>query len=81
MFETRPEAFRGPNQRAMSKYTAFRCPEDILEAAKAKATANRRSLSNYIITLLEADVADELAAIRERPAKPAKPPGRKKTKQ
>lgn len=48
----------------MSKYTAFRCPEDILAAAKIKAKADRRSLSNYIITLLESAVGDELVQIR-----------------
>ncbi len=44
----------------MSKYTAFRCPEDLLELAKVKAKKDRRSLSNYIITLIEKDVKDEL---------------------
>jgi hypothetical protein len=42
----------------MSKYTAFRCPEDLLELAKVKAKKDRRSLSNYIITLIEKDVND-----------------------
>lgn len=42
----------------MSKYTAFRCPEDLLELAKAKARKDRRSLSNYIITLIERDVRE-----------------------
>ena len=42
----------------MSKYTAFRCPEDLLELAKVKAKKDRRSLSNYIITLIERDVSD-----------------------
>jgi hypothetical protein len=42
----------------MSKYTAFRCPEDLLELAKTKARKDRRSLSNYIITLIEKDVKD-----------------------
>ena len=42
----------------MSKYTAFRCPEDLLELAKVKAKKDRRSLSNYIITLIEKDVKD-----------------------
>ena len=41
-----------------SKYTAFRCPEDLLEMAKIKAKKDRRSLSNYIITLIEKDVQD-----------------------
>jgi predicted HicB family RNase H-like nuclease len=44
----------------MSKYTAFRCPEDLLELAKVKAKRDRRSLSNYIITLIEKDVQDML---------------------
>lgn len=43
----------------MSKYTAFRCPEDLLELAKVKAKKDRRSLSNYIITLIEKDVCGE----------------------
>lgn len=49
----------------MSKYTAFRCPEDLLELAKSKARKDRRSLSNYIITLIEKDVAKYLP--REQP--------------
>ena len=47
-----------PNTFQMSKYTAFRCPEDLLELAKVKAKKDRRSLSNYIITLIEKDVQD-----------------------
>jgi predicted HicB family RNase H-like nuclease len=43
----------------MSKYTAFRCPEDLLELAKIKAKKDRRSLSNYIITLIEKDVKED----------------------
>lgn len=64
----------------MSKYTAFRCPEDILAAAKTKAKADRRSLSNYIITLLEAAAGDELEKVRQSPAFKAKKqakPGKK----
>ncbi|MES2571048.1 MAG: hypothetical protein V4710_13455 [Verrucomicrobiota bacterium] len=49
----------------MSKYTAFRCPEDLLELAKVKAKKDRRSLSNYIITLIEKDVSDMLPADSE----------------
>jgi len=49
----------------MSKYTAFRCPEDLLELAKIKAKKDRRSLSNYIITLIEKDVQDETPATEE----------------
>jgi len=40
-----------------SKYTAFRCPEDLLAKAKARAKRDRRSLSNYLITLIDKDVA------------------------
>jgi hypothetical protein len=47
-----------PTTFQMSKYTAFRCPEDLLELAKVKAKKDRRSLSNYIITLIEKDVQD-----------------------
>ncbi|MES2568533.1 MAG: hypothetical protein V4710_00590 [Verrucomicrobiota bacterium] len=44
-----------------SRYTAFRCPLDILALAKVKAKKQRRSLSNYIITLIEreAQTVDE----------------------
>ena len=40
-----------------SKYTAFRCPEELLEKAKIRAKRDRRSLSNYLITLIDKDVA------------------------
>ena len=40
----------------MSIFTAFRCPEDILAKAKVKAAGERRSLSNYIITLIAKDL-------------------------
>lgn len=40
----------------MSKYTAFRCPTDLLRRAKLVADGERRSLSNYIIWLLEQDL-------------------------
>lgn len=50
----------------MTKYTAFRCPEDLLGKAKAKAKQDRRSLSNYLVMLIEKDVADMAA--------PAPPP-------
>lgn len=53
----------------MSKYTAFRCPEDLLELAKVKAKKDRRSLSNYIITLIEKDVKE--MAPPEEPTKSA----------
>ncbi|MDB6156163.1 MAG: hypothetical protein JWL90_4616 [Chthoniobacteraceae bacterium] len=42
-----------PDGETKSRYTAFRCPLDILELAKVKAKKQRRSLSNYIITLIE----------------------------
>lgn len=41
-----------------SKYTAFRCPEDLLNKAKLRAKRERRSLSNYLITLIDRDVAN-----------------------
>jgi hypothetical protein len=50
----------------MSKYTAFRCPEDLLQLAKGKAKADRRSLSNYIITLIEQDVNGGKSSPRKR---------------
>ncbi len=53
----------------MSKYTAFRCPEDLLELAKIKAKKDRRSLSNYIITLIEKDVQDEMVTAGGEEAK------------
>ena len=37
-------------------YTAFRCPSDLLKAIKAKAKSQRRSLSNYIVCLIEKEV-------------------------
>ena len=40
-------------------YTAFRCPLDLLAKAKVKAERDRRSLSKYIILLIEKDIADE----------------------
>jgi hypothetical protein len=36
-----------------TKYTAFRCPVDILAKAKIAAEGQRRSLSNFIVNLLE----------------------------
>jgi hypothetical protein len=55
-----------------SKYTAFRCPEDLLELAKVKAKKDRRSLSNYIITLIEKDVQDMPPVEEVKEVKPAK---------
>ncbi len=48
-----------------SKYTAFRCPEDLLEKAKLRAKQDRRSLSNYLITLIDRDVSGIEGAARE----------------
>ena len=63
----RTASSRSPKQFSeMSKYTAFRCPEDLLELAKVKAKRDRRSLSNYIITLIEKDVQDMLPESEER---------------
>lgn len=53
----------------MSKYTAFRCPDDLLAKAKVKALRDRRSLSNYLITLIEKDVAGEPTPKKAKPAK------------
>ncbi|CAN5461664.1 hypothetical protein BH20VER3_BH20VER3_00830 [soil metagenome] len=39
----------------MSRYTAFRCPEELLSQARYIASSERRSLSNYIIRLIEQD--------------------------
>ena len=45
----------------MSVYTAFRCPLDTLNRAKAIARVEHRSLSNYIIHVLEQDAARRYA--------------------
>ncbi len=50
-----------------SKYTAFRCPEDLLEKAKLRAKRDRRSLSNYLITLIDKDVAGMEEVVRDEP--------------
>lgn len=50
----------------MSKYTAFRCPEDLLHKAKVKANKDHRSLSNYLITLIAKDVGGSVPAGRAR---------------
>ena len=60
----------------MTKYTAFRCPEDLLAKAKVKAQRDRRSLSNYLITLIEKDVAD-IEDVPVKKAKAARPVARK----
>ncbi len=53
-----PTKGRPPEKKqSQTKYTAFRCPEDLLEQAKVRAKKDRRSLSNYIITLIEKEVA------------------------
>jgi hypothetical protein len=57
----------------MSKYTAFRCPEDLLELAKIKARKDRRSLSNYIITLIEKDVNNGSVDELGKPANAKRP--------
>jgi hypothetical protein len=54
-----------------SKYTAFRCPEDLLAKAKVKALKDRRSLSNYLITLVAKDVGGSAPTGRAKPAKKA----------
>ena len=47
----------------MTKYTAFRCPVDLLAKAQIKAKADRRSLSNYIVTLIEENTVDVVLSI------------------
>ena len=51
-----------------SKYTAFRCPEDLLEKAKVRAKRERRSLSNYLIMLIDKDVAGMAELVKEEVA-------------
>jgi hypothetical protein len=55
----------------MTRYTAFRCPEELLEKAKAKAARDRRSLSNYIIMLIEKDVGGAGSSGKRHGRKPA----------
>ena len=54
----------------MSQYTAFRCPKDLLHKARRIAESESRSLSNYIIRLMEQDsirrAARELARDEEK---------------
>lgn len=50
----------------MSKYTAFRCPVDLLCKARRIADSEHRSLSNYIIRLLEEDSIRRAARDLER---------------
>lgn len=45
----------------MSTYTAFRCPADLLKKAKRVAECENRSLSNYIIRLMEQDTVRRAA--------------------
>lgn len=58
--------------KPMSKYTAFRCPDDLLSKAKAKAAKDRRSLSNYLITLVAMDVGGSISAGKKPAAKKAR---------
>ena len=50
-------------------YTAFRCPDDLLAKIKVKAAGDRRSLSNYLVLLIEKDVAGEPTPLKTKPAK------------
>lgn len=47
-----------------TKYTAFRCPTDLLAKAKVKAKQQHRSLSNYIVCLLDEATATKPATQR-----------------
>lgn len=49
------------NGNFMSTYTAFRCPNELLKRAKYFATAERRSLSNYIVLLMQDDATRRAA--------------------
>jgi hypothetical protein len=61
----------------MSKYTAFRCPEDLLYKAKVKASKDHRSLSNYLITLIAKDVGGSAPVGKSVAKKAASPRSRK----
>jgi len=41
-----------------TKYTAFRCPVELVAKMKFKADTQRRSMSNYLVTLIERDTKD-----------------------
>jgi len=56
-------------------YTAFRCPNELLAKVKAKAAGDRRSLSNYLVLLIEKDVANEPTPAKTKPASKAKKRG------
>jgi uncharacterized membrane protein len=45
-----------------SKFVGVRVPEDLVEGAQAAADLDRRSLSNYIVTLIANDLAAREAA-------------------
>jgi hypothetical protein len=63
-----------------TQYTAFRCPVDLLAKAKARAAADRRSLSNYVITLIEKDVKDMPMPRAVKRTKKRKPAVRRKAR-
>jgi hypothetical protein len=60
-------------KRMATKYTAFRCPEDLLAKAKVKADGERRSLSNYIVMLIEKNTQDIPDAPKVEKKKATKP--------
>lgn len=41
------------------KFTAFRCPETLLIAAKRRAKKQHRSLSNYLVNLVAEDTKNK----------------------
>ena len=43
-------------KREEKVYTAFRCPTDLLERVQVEAKSHRRSVSNYIVWLLEREL-------------------------
>ncbi len=63
-----------------TKYTAFRCPEDLLAKAQIKSRQDRRSLSNYLVLLIEKDTFDVQAPVKAAKVVKAKAPAAKALK-
>jgi len=68
------EILRRAHFMSKTKYTAFRCPLDLLAKAQIKAKEDRRSLSNYLVLLIEKDAGDvKLPAKAEKAPKATAP--------
>ena len=52
------------NINMTTHYTPFLCPNDLLAKLKAKAAKESRSLSNYLILLIEKHVANEPTPVK-----------------